>query len=205
MFLCYRKKLSNKISSWASLVAQWKRICLPMQKTLVQSLGPGRSHMPKHHYYRAHAPHLLSLRTLEPTLHDKRNHCNEKPGHRNKELPLLTELGKDVTATKAQCKQKQINKSLKEMKGQKELQTENLLFIYSISSYSSHQFYKQIHTPQISVQSPKCFTQYIYLHLTLTLWSSYYHSQLTGAETGSERARSAQRHTAGFTCLLVSI
>ena len=83
VFVRYRKKLSNKISSWASLVAQWLRIFLPVQKTLVQSLGPGRSHMPKHPYNRAQAPQLLSSRTREPTFPNKRNHCNEKPAHHN--------------------------------------------------------------------------------------------------------------------------
>ena len=52
--------------------------------------SPGRSHMPR-------APQLLSLRSgarepqllkpahLEPMLHNKRSHRNEKPAHRNEE------------------------------------------------------------------------------------------------------------------------
>ena len=31
----------------------------------------------------AHAPQLLSLRTLEPVLRSKRSHRNKKPAHRN--------------------------------------------------------------------------------------------------------------------------
>ena len=59
------------------------------------SPGPGRSHMPWSN--KAHAPQLLSLRfrarepqllkpaCLEPVLHNKRSHRNEKPTHRNEE------------------------------------------------------------------------------------------------------------------------
>ena len=59
------------------------------------SPGPGRSHMPWSN--EARAPQLLSLRSrtreaqllkttrLEPVLHNKRSHCNEKPAHRSKE------------------------------------------------------------------------------------------------------------------------
>ena len=59
------------------------------------SPGPGRSHMLQGIW--AHAPQLLSLRSraresqllkptcLEPVLHNKRSHRNEKPKHRNKE------------------------------------------------------------------------------------------------------------------------
>ena len=55
------------------------------------SPGPGRSHMLQSNY--AHAPQLLSLRSrarepqllkpahLEPVLHNKRSHGNEKPAH----------------------------------------------------------------------------------------------------------------------------
>ena len=59
------------------------------------SPGPGRSHMPWSN--KAHAPQLLSPRSrahvsqllypacLEPVLHNKRSHRNEKPARRNKE------------------------------------------------------------------------------------------------------------------------
>ena len=59
------------------------------------SPGPGRSHMPRSNYARvpqllslrsrAHEPQLLKPMHLEPTLRNKRSHCNEKPAHRNKE------------------------------------------------------------------------------------------------------------------------
>ena len=44
----------------ASLVAQWLRICLPMQGDTGSSPGLGRSHMPRSN--EAHVPQLLSLR-----------------------------------------------------------------------------------------------------------------------------------------------
>ena len=59
------------------------------------SPDPGRSHMPQSKY--ACVPQLLSLRSsarepqllkptcLEPVLHNKRSHRNEKPTHCNKE------------------------------------------------------------------------------------------------------------------------
>ena len=42
---------------------------------------------PASHNYWAHVPQLLKLTRLEPELHDKRSHRNEKPVHRNKEQP----------------------------------------------------------------------------------------------------------------------
>ena len=86
----------------ASLVAQWLRIHLPMQGTRVRALvreDPtcrGATE-PVHHYYWACAlepashnywarvPQLLKPARLEPVLHNKRSHHNEKPAHRNKE------------------------------------------------------------------------------------------------------------------------
>ena len=59
------------------------------------SPGPGRSHMPRSNYAcapqllslcsRAFEPQLLKPVRLEPMLRNKRNHCNEKPAHRNEE------------------------------------------------------------------------------------------------------------------------
>ena len=66
-----------------SLVAQWLRICLPMQGTRVQALvreDPtcrGATKPVRHNYW--------SLHVLEPVLRNKRSHCNEKPAHRNEE------------------------------------------------------------------------------------------------------------------------
>ena len=83
------------------LVAQWIRICLPMQGTGVRSLVWGS--IPGPHAVKC-APQLLSLcsraqelqllcpRTqplepvsLKPVLHSKRSHCNEKPVHHKEE------------------------------------------------------------------------------------------------------------------------
>ena len=79
--------------------------------------GPGRSHMPRSNY--ARAPQLLSLCSrarepqllkpahLEPVLHNKRSHRNEKPAHHNKEQPLLTAITESPrAATKTQHSQK---------------------------------------------------------------------------------------------------
>ena len=79
-----------------SLVAQWLRIHLPMQGTRVQALVREdltchRATKPVHHNYWAWAlepashnywarvPQLLKPARLEPVLHNKRNHRNEKP------------------------------------------------------------------------------------------------------------------------------
>ena len=40
---------------------------------------------PVSHNYWAHVPQLLKPTRLEPVLHNKRSHRNEKPVHRNKE------------------------------------------------------------------------------------------------------------------------
>ena len=81
-------------------MAQWKRILLPMQETLIRSLiqedptdlGAAK---PRHHNYGACAlepencnhgtllPKLLKTEHLEPVLCYKRSHCNEKSTHRN--------------------------------------------------------------------------------------------------------------------------
>ena len=87
---------------WTSLVAQWLRICLPMQGTRVWALAqedptchgatkPVRHNYwacalePASHNYWAHAPRLLKPARLEPVLRNKRSHRNEKPAHRNEE------------------------------------------------------------------------------------------------------------------------
>ena len=85
---------------WASLVAQWLRICLPMQRTWVRALvwedptcrratKPVRHNYwacalePTGHNYWARVPQLLKPAHLEPVLCNKRSHSNEKPVHRN--------------------------------------------------------------------------------------------------------------------------
>ena len=64
--------------SWASLVVQWFRICLSMQGTRVQSLV---QEDPTH--LRATKPvgTTTEPKSLEPMLHNKRSHCNEKRKH----------------------------------------------------------------------------------------------------------------------------
>ena len=83
-------KLRLIIYSWTSLVAQWLRIHLPMQGTRVWALvwehptcrGAAE---PVCHNYWAHVPQLLKPMRLEPVLHNKRSHCNDKPAHCNEE------------------------------------------------------------------------------------------------------------------------
>ena len=60
------------------LVVQWLKVCLPMQRTQVQSLvqedpTSHRATKPLHHNYSRPC-------TLQPVLH-KRSHHSEKPGH----------------------------------------------------------------------------------------------------------------------------
>ena len=85
-----------------SLVAQWLRICLPMQGTQVQALvredptcrgatKPMRHNdwacalQPTSHNCWARVPQLLKPVRLEPVLRNKRSHHNEKTVHRNEE------------------------------------------------------------------------------------------------------------------------
>ena len=71
-------------------MVQWLRIRLPIQGTGVRALvredptcrGATK---PVRHNYLAHVPQLLKPVHLEPVLRNKRNHCNEKPAHRNEE------------------------------------------------------------------------------------------------------------------------
>ena len=90
-----------------SLVTQWIRIHLPVWGTWVWSLDWGvptfhGATKPMYHNYWAHFldseshnywVHMLRLRKpthLEPVLHNKRCHHNEKSAHRSKEWPPLT-------------------------------------------------------------------------------------------------------------------
>ena len=85
-----------------SLVAQWLRIRLPMQGTRVRALvredptcrgatKPMHHNYwacalePTSHNYWAHVLQLLKPTRLEPVLHNKRSHHNEKPMHCNEE------------------------------------------------------------------------------------------------------------------------
>ena len=90
----------KKLKIWASLVAQWLRIHLPMQGTRVWALvwEDPTCHRatkpvyhdywacalePTSHNYWAHVPQLLKPACLEPMLPNKRSHHNEKPTHHN--------------------------------------------------------------------------------------------------------------------------
>ena len=92
----YCKGLNSEADMRTSLVAQWLRICLPMQGTWVRALVredptcPGAT-KPVHHSYWACAlepvchnywgcmPQLLKPVHLEPMLRNKRSHRDEKP------------------------------------------------------------------------------------------------------------------------------
>ena len=97
---CLLRVLPIECTGRASLLAQWLRICLPMQGTWVQALvredptcrGAAKSvrHSywacalePTRHNYWARAPQLLKPTCLEPMLRNKRSHRNEKPAHGN--------------------------------------------------------------------------------------------------------------------------
>ena len=86
----------------ASLVAQWLRICLPMQGTRVRALvreDPTCRRVtkpvchnywacaldPSSHDYWARVPQLPRPVHLEPVLCNKRSHGNEEPVHGNEE------------------------------------------------------------------------------------------------------------------------
>ena len=83
-------------------MAQWLRICLPMQGTRVRALvredptchgatKPVRHNYwayalePMSHNFWARVPQLLKPVCLEPVLRNKRSHRNEKPAHSNKD------------------------------------------------------------------------------------------------------------------------
>ena len=108
----------------ASLVVQWLRIHLPMQGTRVQVTVREDptcrwATKPMHHNYWACAlepgrqnnwacaPQLLKPMRLEPVLHNKTNHRNEKPEHCIEEQPLLAATRESPrAATKTQHSQK---------------------------------------------------------------------------------------------------
>ena len=125
-FLCRPFIHMELKATWVgtSLVAKWLRISLPMQGTWVWALvredptcrgatKPVRHNHwacalePESHNYWAHEPQLLKPARLEPMLHKKRSHRNEKPAHRNEEYPPLAATRESLrTATKTQHSQK---------------------------------------------------------------------------------------------------
>ena len=81
---------SVSLSRGTSLVAQWLRTRLPMQGTRVRALvweDPTchRATKPMRHNYWGCVLQLLKPVHLEPVLHNKRSHRNEKPVHRKEE------------------------------------------------------------------------------------------------------------------------
>ena len=71
---------------WTCLVVEWIGIHLSMQGTRAQSLVWEDSTCqgatkPLHHNYWAHMLQLLKPMSLEPVVHNKRSHCNEKLLH----------------------------------------------------------------------------------------------------------------------------
>ena len=79
----------------------------------VEQLSPCLAHNwactlePASHNYWAREPQLLKPVHLEPVLHNKRSHHNEKPAHCNKEyLTLAATRESPCTAIKSQCSQK---------------------------------------------------------------------------------------------------
>ena len=97
-FSCIRSRY------WASLLAQWLRIRLPMQGTRVRALvweDPtyhGATKLVCHNYWActleptshncwAHVPQLLKPVHLEPMLCNMRSHQSEKPAHCNEVTP----------------------------------------------------------------------------------------------------------------------
>ena len=92
----------------ASLVAQWLRVCLPMQGTRVRALvweDPtcrGAAGPVSHNYWAC---------ALEPVLRNKRGRDSERPVHRDEEWPPLAATGESPrTETKTQHSHKQILK-----------------------------------------------------------------------------------------------
>ena len=106
------------------LVAQWLRICLPMQGTRVEPWSwedptcRGATKPMCHNYwacalehmchsYWAHLPQLLKPACLKPVLCNKRSHDNEKPAHRNEEQPPLAATRESLrSAAKTQHSQR---------------------------------------------------------------------------------------------------
>ena len=88
---------------WISLVVRSWRICLPMQRTRVQSLV----------WEDSHATRQLSLCTtalkptcLEPVLHNERGPCKEKPGHHRKRQSPLAASQETAHSNKDPAQQK---------------------------------------------------------------------------------------------------
>ena len=89
----------------ASLVAQWLRICLPMQGTRVWALVWEDSHMPVEQL--GPWATITEPARLEPVLRNKRGRDGERPVHRDEEWPPLAATRESPrTETKNQHSQK---------------------------------------------------------------------------------------------------
>ena len=121
----FSKDLKKFFFKWTSLVAQWIRLYLPMQGTQVwppiwEDLLCHRAAKPVCRNYWACAlepgsRNYWSLHALEPGLHNRRSHCNEKPEHHSEEEPRSLQLEKAQQWRPSTTKTK-ILKKLKRMK-----------------------------------------------------------------------------------------
>ena len=105
-----KRQRKSKIRSKkrASLVAQWLRVCLPMQGTWVRALVWGESHVPWSGW--AREPQLLSLRVWS-LCSTTRGRDSERPAHRDEEWsPLAATRESPRTEMKTQHSQKKKNK-----------------------------------------------------------------------------------------------
>ena len=101
--LIWRKVLVKK-SLGASLVAQWLRICLPMQG---HGFEPWSGKIP--HAAEQLGPWATTTEParLDPVLLNKRGHDSERPAHCDEEWPPLATTGESPrTETKTQHSQK---------------------------------------------------------------------------------------------------
>ena len=100
-FSIFNHSFIQEIFEWASLVAQWLRICLPMQGTRVRALlweDPtcrGATRPVSHN--------CCEPARLEPVFRNKRGRNSERPAHRDEEWPPLAATGESPrTETKTQ-------------------------------------------------------------------------------------------------------
>ena len=85
---------------WASLAAQWLRICLPLRGTRVRALV---WEDPTCREATRPVSHTTEPARLEPVLRNKRGRDNERPAHRDEEWPpLAATRGSPRTETKTQ-------------------------------------------------------------------------------------------------------
>lgn len=122
-------------------MVQWVRICLPGQRTRVQSLIQEdstcfRATKPMLYKHQACAldPTCYNYRTLalEPELCTKRSHHDEKPVHCSEEQPPLPTTRDKPVQQQRPSTAKEINNSLK-----KQVTLRSLFFIWLLVSFST--------------------------------------------------------------------